>query len=163
LPPEARDQVSAFAQILDAKVTHVVLFGAPDPVFPRDAPHDWGASQRQRNDRAREVDKEARGDKGIYELEQEAKEKQKSERQRRKNWLDQQRQIARGWAKYLYWRECFPQEAQAYQQEHEDEYGQWLIEMAGSPRFKRRPKVTMSAEPKRPKPQSSPRARGMGS
>ena len=142
LPPEARDQVMAFAQILGATVTHVIPRGMPDPVFPRDAPHDWDTWRRERDDRifarAREAAREISAHKSIYEREQEAKEEVKREHERRKDWLDRQRQIGRGWAKYVYWLECAPEEAQAYRREHEDEQGEWLIEMAVNRKFKRR-------------------------
>ena len=87
----------------------------------------------------------------------------KRERKRRKAWLDRQRQAGRGWAKFLFWLERSPEDAQAYRQEHEDEQGEWLIEMAANPKFKRRPKLAMPVKPKSPKPRPFPRARGMGS
>jgi hypothetical protein len=171
LLPEERDIVIAFAQTLGATVTHVVPRCVRDPVFPRDAPRDWDTWQRRRNDgifaRAGAAGREASGNKRLYEflyeLEQERKEEEKRKRQGRKTWLDHQRQIGRGWGKYLYWLECAPQKAQAYRQEHEDADGQWLIEMADNRSFKRRPKVTMPAKPKSLKPRFSRRARGMGS
>jgi hypothetical protein len=157
----------AFTQTLDATVTNIVPRGKPDPIFPRNAPHDWKGWRRERNDRmfagAREVARVTNAHKTVHELEREAEDRVRLERARRTEWLDHQRQIGRGWAKYLYWLEFSPEEAQAYRREHEDEQAEWLIEMAVSRKFKRRPKAPMPAKTKITSPRDSRRARGMGS
>ena len=139
--PEERGRIMAFAQALGATVTHVVPNGTPDPVFSRDAIHGWDKWRRQRDDRIFAHASEARVRKSIYEQMRETEEEEKRENLRRKDWLDRQRQIAHGWAKYVYWLERSPQEAQAYRHEREDEHGGWLVEIAVSPRFKVRPKA----------------------
>jgi hypothetical protein len=162
-PQEKRERIMAFAQALGPTVTHVVPKGTPDPVFSRDAVHERDRWRRQRDDRIFRRAREGRVPQSIYEQEQEKKEEEKREQERRKEWLHRQRQIAHGWAKYIYWLERSPQEADAYRQQHEDELGEWLVEIAGKPSFKVRPKVIASVSSKRAKPLSVPRERGMGS
>jgi hypothetical protein len=119
----------SLAQTLGATVTHVIPRGAPDPIFPRDAAHDWDAWQRQRNDRMFAEDREARGRKSLYEQMQEVAQKEEHERQRRKDWLDRQRKIQRGWTKWMRWRLNAPAEAEQCRQ-HEDGGIDWLLELA---------------------------------
>jgi hypothetical protein len=130
LNEDERNLVMSFAQTLGATVTHVVPRGAPDPVFPRDAAHDWDTWQRQRDDRMFAEDREARGRKSLYEQMQEVAQKEKYERQRRKDWLDRQHKIQRGWAKWMRWRLNAPAEAEQYRREHEDGQVCWLLDLA---------------------------------
>jgi hypothetical protein len=166
-PLEERGEVMAFMQTLGATAAHVVPRGTPDPFFPRTAPRSWEAWERERNDRmfarARETAREARGNKTIYEVEREIAQEGKREEKRRKDSLHLQRKIGAGWAKWQYWWEQSPAEAQAYRKHYEDTEAEWLLHMAASPKFKRRPKVKTAARPKDSQPRPSPRARGMGS
>jgi hypothetical protein len=161
--PGEREQIMAFAQTLGGTVTHVVPRGTPDPIFPREAARNWETWCRQRDDRIFLRAREGRTPKGVYEQEYEKKEDEKREHERRKAWLHRQRQIGRGWAKYVYWLERSPQEAQAYRDQHEDEHGAWLVEIAVSPKFRVRPKASAPVKLKRPEPRAAPRGRGMGS
>jgi hypothetical protein len=160
---EERDSVMAFADRLGATTAYVCLRGVPDPVFPRNAAHDWDTWRRQRDDRTFLRAREAMGAKSIYEQEQGIDEESKREQQRRREWLVRQRQIGHGWAKYVYWLERFPHEAQAYRHQREDEHGDWLLEIAANRGFKVRPKIIRPDKVKSRKPRPSPRPRGMGS
>jgi hypothetical protein len=161
--PEEREQIIAFAQTLGATVTHVVPRGTPDSIFPREAAPNWEMWCRQRDDRIFLRAREGRAPKGVYEQEYEKNEDEKREHERGKAWLLRRRRIAHGWAKYVYWLELSPQEAQAYRQQHEDERGDWLVEIAVSPKFRVRSKANVPDRLKGRKPRASPRGRGMGS
>jgi hypothetical protein len=161
--PEERGRIMAFAQTLAATVTHVVPKGTRDPVFLRDAPRDWDTYRRQRNDRIFLRGREGRTPKSIYEREEEKKEEGIREQERRKKWLLRQRQIAHGWAKYLYWSERSHQEAQTYREQYEDERGEWLVNVAVSPKFRVRPKSSRPVKFKGTKLAAAPRARGVDS
>jgi hypothetical protein len=128
---EQRNLVMAFVQTMDATVTHVIPRGMPDPVFPRGAAHDWDTWRRERNDRMFTAARGAIGRKSFYGLMQGVEEETKRERQERKDWLDGQRRIARGWACWLRWRSMDPQAADAYRREGADADGcdlAWLME-----------------------------------
>jgi hypothetical protein len=159
--PEERERILAFTQTLRGTVTHVVPRGTPDPIFSREAARNWDAWRRQRDDRIFRRAREGRAQESIYEQEREKKDEEKREQERRKEWLYRQRQIAHGWAKFIYWLEQAPQDAEAYRQQYEDERGEWLAEIAVSPRFRVRPKAIEKM--KRPEPRTPPRGRGMGS
>jgi hypothetical protein len=161
-PPEKRERIMAFAQASGPAVIHSVPKGTPDPVFWRDAVHDSDTWRRQRDDRILFRGQEGGVLKSIYQQEQEKRDEEKREQERRKEWLRRQRQIAHGWAKYVYWLERSPQDAQAYRQQHEDELGEWLVEIAVSSRLKVRPKTSTSVKLK-PNSRDSPRMRGIGS
>ena len=130
VPGEVRSLVTSFAETLGATVTHVVPRGTPDPVFPRGAAHDWDAWRRQRDDRIFARAGEARGSKSFYERMRETEEEEKRERLRRKDWLDRQRRIARGWAKWAGWRAVAAADAEGFRMEHEDGRIDWLLELA---------------------------------
>jgi hypothetical protein len=160
---EEHDPITAFAQALGATVTRLIPKGMPDPGLPRDAAHDWDTWRRRRDDCIFRRAREDRGHKSTYEQEQERDREIKDERQRQKAWLLRQRQIAHGWAKFVYWVERSPQEAQKYRHQHEDEVCEWLVKIAVGPRFRVRPKTIASIKPKSSKPRPTPRVRGMGS
>jgi hypothetical protein len=143
---EEREQIIAFTQILGATVTHVVPRGTPDPIFPREAARNWETWCRQRDDRIFLRAREGRSPKSVYEQELEKGEEEKREKERRKEWLLHQRRIGHGWAKYVYWLERSPREARAYRNQHEDELGEWLAEIAVSPRFKVRSKASTTGK-----------------
>jgi hypothetical protein len=163
LPPEERKLIMAFTQPLNATVTHVIPQAMPDPVFPRNAAHDWDTWRGQRDDRIFLRAREAMGAKSIYEQEQGVEEEKKREQERRRERLVRLRQIGHGWAKYVYWLERSPYEAQAYRHQREDERGEWLVEIAANRSFKARPKIIRPDKVKIRKPRPSPRPRGMGS
>jgi hypothetical protein len=138
-----------FAQTLGATVTHVVPRGAPDPTFPRDAAHGWATWRRKRDDRMFASAREATGHKSFYEQIRDVEEGVKREHLRRKDWLDRQRQIARGWARWMRWRTLDPHAADAYRQQHQDaDSGDWawLIGFASTaiPRSARRQKAAQT-------------------
>ena len=160
-PPEERERILDFVQTLGGKVTHVVPRGTPDPIFPREAARNWDTWRRQRDDRIFRRGREGGVPKNIYEQEREKQAEEKRAQERRKEWLHRQRQIAHGWAKFINWLEQAPQDAEAYRQQYEDERGEWLAEIAVSPRFRVRPKAIEKM--KRPEPRTPPRGRGMGS
>jgi hypothetical protein len=130
LPGEVLSLVTSFAEILGATVTHVVPRGAPDPVFPRGAARGWDAWRRECDDRIFARAREARGSKSFYERLRETEEEEKRERLRRKEWLDRQRRIARGWAKWLSWRREAPVDAEKFRREEEDAQASWLLALA---------------------------------
>jgi hypothetical protein len=130
VPGEVRSLVTSFAEILGATVTHVVPRGAPDPVFPRGAAHGWDAWRRQRDDRIFARAREASRGKSFYERLRETEEEEKRERLRRKEWLDRQRRIAHGWAKWAGWRAVAPADAERFRMEHEDGRIDWLVDLA---------------------------------
>jgi hypothetical protein len=149
LGEKERDLVTGFADILGATVTHVIPRSAPDPVFPCNAPHDWDTWRRGRDDRIFTLGRQATSRRSLYEQQQEKDEEERRERQRRKDWLRRQRLISHGWAKYVYWLEHSPEESKLYRQQHEDEKGEWLVEIAVSPRFRVRPKASVAGKLKR--------------
>jgi hypothetical protein len=93
----------------------------PSPSEERDEVLAWEASEhdpiQRMFDQAREAARAATAE--------------KRGQQRQEEWLDHQRQIGRGWAKFLFWWERCPEAAEAYRREHEDAQGEWLIEMMG--------------------------------
>lgn len=140
----SRAEVETFARILGASVHVVVPRGAPDPFFPRDAPRGWNAWRRQRDDRVFARAQEAGRGKSFYERLRETEEEEKRERVRRKEWLDRERRIARGWAKWAVWRAVATADAERFRIEHEDGRVDWLLELAArraplgsAPRVKR--------------------------
>ena len=55
------------------------------------------------------------------------------EQQEHKAWIEEQRKIQHGWAKWMGWRRQSPQMADAYRRQHQDASGRdrdWLIEFA---------------------------------
>jgi hypothetical protein len=171
--PEQHQVEPALAGVLEeplefgATAAQVVPCSAPDPAFSRDAPHSWEEWEYRRNNRifaeAREAQRLARGNKTLHEVEQEIEEQKKRAKEESKAGENRQRKIGVGWAKYLFWVESDRVAAEAYRREHEDDSGDWLIQMAGNPRFRRRPKPPKAPAPKPAKPRHTPRDRGMGS
>jgi hypothetical protein len=130
LPGEMRGLVMSFAETLGATVTHIIPHGAPDPVFPRGAPRGWDDWRHLRDGRIFARAWDTRDRESFYERMHEAEEEKKRERQRRKEWLDRQRRIAHGWAKWLSWRGEAPLDAENFRREQEDAEASWLLALA---------------------------------
>jgi hypothetical protein len=117
--PSLRSEVEAFAGILGASVDLVVPRGVPDPRLA-------GGMSRPRWERRR-LDRLFREGRVTMEQARDRDEKEKAERA---TWLEQQRQVQHGWAKWMRWRSTARADAEEYRREHEDGRIDWFLELA---------------------------------
>ena len=127
--PSSCAQVEAFAKVLGASVDMLVSRGAPDPgmvgcmSYPR-----W---ERRRLDQIFRAGRITPAEARAHEEEKKAE---------RVAWLEEWRTIQDRWAKWLYWRRQFPQEADDYRRQRQDADGgdrAWLLELLRVSRTRR--------------------------
>jgi hypothetical protein len=115
-----RPSVEAFANMVGGSIDMVIPRGASDPRMHGALP--WSVWQRRRLDRIFAAGR-------LTALQ--ARRREEDEKAERAAWMERQRVVQHGWAKWMRWRRQSPQMADDYRRQHQDVNGgdeAWLIQ-----------------------------------